>query len=92
MINHIKRVNIYLNLTLSDYFKIGSLIHELGHVIGFRHEHTRTDRDSHIKVHFERMQSYQKPQYEIMENGSPGYYGVYYDLFSIMHYSAQVKL
>jgi len=37
------------------------------------------------------MQSYQKPQYEIMENGSPGYYGVYYDLFSIIHYSAQVN-
>jgi hypothetical protein len=65
------------------------VIHELGHVIGFRHEHTRTDRENHIKVHYERMQSSQRPQYELMENGMPGYLGIYYDLFSIMHYSSQ---
>ena len=31
----------------------------------------------------------QRVQYEIMDNAEPNYYGVYYDLFSIMHYSSQ---
>lgn len=57
-------------------FKLGSVIHELGHVIGFRHEHTRYDRSNHIKVHYEKMQSSQRPQYDIMDNGFPGYFGL----------------
>lgn len=60
-------------------FKLGSVIHELGHVIGFRHEHTRTDREGHIKVHYEKMQSSQKSQYDVMDNGFPGYFG--FDVF-----------
>ena len=60
---------------LPEHCPLGSVIHELGHVIGFRHEHTRSDRTQHIKVHFERMQSSQRSQYEIMDNGHPGYFG-----------------
>lgn len=31
----------------------GAMIHELGHVIGFNHEHQRPDRDDFILIHFE---------------------------------------
>jgi hypothetical protein len=54
---------------LPEHCPLGSVIHELGHVIGFRHEHTRTDRSNHIQIHYEKMQSSIRPQYEIMENG-----------------------
>ena len=48
-----------------------------GHVIGFRHEHTRTDRGQHIIVHYERMQPQQRLQYEPMLNGQEDYYGYF---------------
>ncbi len=58
------------------------LMHELGHVLGFQHEHQRSDRDSHIKL--------------IDANPYPGEFNLLYsvkvgayDRSSIMHYNSR---
>ncbi len=60
----------------------------MGHVIGFFHEHSRIDRDNHIILDMDKIikQGF-KSQYDPMPDPQPGYYGVQYDLYSIMHYS-----
>ena len=62
------------------------VLHELGHAIGFFHEHSRPDRDDHIKVIHENVQPdltynfHKRPSSQVNDYGTP------YDMNSIMHY------
>ncbi len=39
-----------------ECIRAAAMIHELGHVVGFAHEHQRPDRDDHIQVFLENIQ------------------------------------
>ncbi|MCM2352742.1 MAG: M12 family metallopeptidase [Pseudobdellovibrio sp.] len=60
------------------------LIHELGHVLGFMHEHQRPDRDKYLKVNLanagEYAFAYEKLSFGPLDKSTP------YDFMSIMHY------
>lgn len=65
-------------------FAQGLVVHELGHAIGFIHEHNRNDRDDHGKI-----------IYDNIKDGMEGQFYKYpfisstlttYDYYSIMHY------
>ena len=50
------------NCKVNDEFHYGPLLHELMHVVGFVHEHTRNDRDEYIKVDFEAIKMFEKDE------------------------------
>ncbi|CAF0843095.1 unnamed protein product [Brachionus calyciflorus] len=76
------------NMYLGRMCSVGNIIHELGHTIGFRHEHSRIDRDQHIKINYANMKPEFASQYDQMTDSQPSYYNVPYDLNSVMHYSS----
>ncbi|VDM56930.1 unnamed protein product [Angiostrongylus costaricensis] len=63
--------------------KFGIVVHELGHVIGFWHEHTRPDRDHYVDIFYKRQDyNFEKSKPEEVDSlGEP------YDFNSIMHYA-----
>ncbi|CAH8637514.1 unnamed protein product [Schistosoma margrebowiei] len=67
--------------------KKGIVIHELGHVIGFWHEHTRPDRDDHVDILLDNVVEGQDFNFKKMDPGEVNSLGEPYDYSSIMHYA-----
>ncbi|CAH8638451.1 unnamed protein product [Heterobilharzia americana] len=67
--------------------KKGIVIHELGHVIGFWHEHTRPDRDEHVDILLDNVVEGQDFNFKKMDPGEVNSLGEPYDYSSIMHYA-----
>lgn len=55
------------NLTLSSSCTTGNTIHEIGHAIGLWHEQSRVDRDKHIKVNYQNIQSGREHNFKTYE-------------------------
>ncbi|XP_050312817.1 tolloid-like protein 1 [Anthonomus grandis grandis] len=67
--------------------KFGIVVHELGHVVGFWHEHTRPDRDNHVNIIRENIMSGQEYNFNKLNEDEVNSLGLTYDYDSIMHYA-----
>ncbi|XP_058055753.1 high choriolytic enzyme 1-like [Anopheles bellator] len=78
----------YLNIPHECTHNLGTVLHELMHVLGFLHQHTRPDRDRHVCILYENVVP--EPgalyNYEIVEPSTDLAFPVPYDYESIMHY------
>lgn len=68
--------------------RIGTVMHELMHALGFMHEHTREDRDSHVQLHWENIKQGYESDFKKIEKGEANLFGVGYDYGSLLHYSS----
>jgi len=60
--------------------------HELGHVLGFFHEHARWDRDQHVTIHYENIKPGRQEDYDWVPRTNWLVSSIPYDYYSIMHY------
>ncbi|KAK7483783.1 hypothetical protein BaRGS_00024999, partial [Batillaria attramentaria] len=67
--------------------KFGIVVHELGHVIGFWHEHTRPDRDEHVQIIYKNIMPGQEYNFNKLTASDVNSLGETYDYGSIMHYA-----
>ncbi|MEY4065186.1 MAG: hypothetical protein RIR26_1394 [Pseudomonadota bacterium] len=76
-------------VNLADGCSTGNAIHEIGHAIGFWHEHTRFDRDTFINVNWDNIQA--GLEHNFRDKSDAGFSGEdvgTYDFSSIMHYGS----
>ncbi|KAK5853156.1 hypothetical protein PBY51_006971 [Eleginops maclovinus] len=62
----------------------GIIQHELLHTLGFYHEHTRSDRNQYVKINWDNVIEFFKPQFRQMDTKN---LNTSYDYTSIMHYA-----
>lgn len=67
--------------------KFGIVVHELGHVVGFWHEHTRPDRDNHVLIVRDNIMTGQEYNFNKLTEEEVHSLGLPYDYDSIMHYA-----
>lgn len=67
--------------------KFGIVVHEIGHVIGFWHEHTRPDREQHVEIIGKNILYGQAYNFDKMSTKDVDSLGQPYDFASIMHYA-----
>lgn len=67
--------------------KFGIVVHELGHVVGFWHEHTRPDRDDHVDIAKNSIMPGQEYNFNKLTEEEVNSLGQPYDYDSIMHYA-----
>ncbi|XP_034668653.1 seminal metalloprotease 1-like isoform X1 [Drosophila subobscura] len=85
--NHRTKVNLGVGALDQGCFRMGSIIHELLHVLGFEHQHVAQDRDEYVQIVWENI----SPENIINFFNNETYigwnnYGEEYDYGSVMHY------
>lgn len=65
--------------------RVGNIVHEVLHTLGFSHEHSRSDRDSYVKILTENIKEEKLDDFKAREIST---LGLPYDITSIMHYGS----
>lgn len=78
-----------LNLEPGDFcFRIGTIIHEFLHTLGFYHMHSATERDDFVTIMWENIQPGTESNFNTYGPDRITNFGVEYDILSVMHYNA----
>lgn len=78
----------YVNLQPPGCVTVGTAIHELGHIIGLRHEHAQPEALEFIQFNLNNAQDSWKQWLITYEEAGDMTAGIPYDMASIMHYGA----
>ncbi|VDP13043.1 unnamed protein product [Soboliphyme baturini] len=80
--------NQSVSLEVNKCFRKGTIQHELMHVLGFFHEHSRMDRDDYVKIEERNIAMGMRKNFEKYSKNILHTLGMPYDYQSIMHYHA----
>lgn len=82
--SHVGMIGGRQNLWLADWATTGNVIHEIGHALGLKHEHSKPNRDKYITIHEENIKSNKDHNFSKMQSAV---FTEGFDFNSIMLYS-----
>lgn len=81
-------VNLQLFPVEQGCFRLGTIVHEFLHTLGFYHMQSATERDDFVRIAFEHLTPGTEHNFNKYEADRVSNFGHTYDVTSIMHYSA----
>ena len=75
-----------LVLGMNDCFTLSTVVHEIGHAIGFYHEQSRHDRKHYVVIHWDNIKQYKDGNFKELKEDEATTLGLPYDVHSVMHY------
>lgn len=82
------------SITLQPYpldkgcFRLGSIVHEMIHALGFRHMQSTYNRDDYVQIVWENVQPGTEHNFRLYDADTVTNFGMDYDFGSVMHYSS----
>lgn len=70
-------------------FKMGTIVHELLHVLGFFHQHSVPERDNYVRILYENIKDNMAFNFRKLDANTVNDFGVAYDYGSVMHYGSK---
>jgi len=83
-----QQVNLQLYRPEEGCFRIGTIIHEFLHTLGFYHMQSATERDDFVRIAWENIQAGTENNFNTYGAERISNFGELYDVTSVMHYSA----
>ncbi|KAG5673248.1 hypothetical protein PVAND_003311 [Polypedilum vanderplanki] len=78
-----------VSLQKNGCFKLGIIMHELIHTLGFVHMHSDYDRDRYVRINEENIQDGAKDQFNVVSSLNFTHFNTPYDYDSLMHYDGK---
>lgn len=86
--NRVQQLNLQNNDLDVGCFRIGTIVHEFLHALGFYHQQSTWNRDDYVRIVEENITEGMEFNFEKYDNNTVTDYGQEYDYGSVMHYPA----
>ncbi|XP_055599259.1 zinc metalloproteinase nas-4-like [Uranotaenia lowii] len=83
-----QNINLQPAAVNSGCFRLGTIVHELIHGIGFRHMQSAHDRDEWVQIVWDNIQPGRENNFRLYGPEVVSHFGTDYDYGSVMHYSS----
>ncbi|XP_055527782.1 zinc metalloproteinase nas-4-like [Wyeomyia smithii] len=84
----IQDLNLAPNALEQGCFRLGTIIHEFLHALGFYHMQSASDRDDYVTIVWENIQRGAEHNFEKYASTEVSHFDTEYDYGSVLHYSA----
>lgn len=86
--DNVRQMNLQNHAVGQGCFRLGSVMHEIMHILGFYHQHASPNRDEYVKIIAENIRPGAENNFNIQEN-TDIFAEVGYDYSSVLHFGSK---